>query len=105
MKTSDEDLFDRAHEEFSVPGDEPFFSLVFTSSNHSPYQFPDGRIELYDEEKNTVNNAVKYADFGSFTIGAWARSCCERVHSNTCPQRRKAAKVTARLLHIGGAVG
>ena len=60
---SDEDLFDRAHEEFSVTRDEPFFSLVFTSSNHSPYQFPDGRIELYDEEKNTVNNAVKYADF------------------------------------------
>ncbi|MGW8370369.1 MAG: LTA synthase family protein, partial [Gammaproteobacteria bacterium] len=43
--------------------DQPFFSLVFTSSNHTPYQFPDGRIELYDEEKATVNNAVKYADY------------------------------------------
>jgi len=60
---SDEDLFDRAHEEFSALRDEPFFSLVFTSSNHSPFQFPDGRIQLFDAEKNTVNNAVKYADY------------------------------------------
>lgn len=60
---SDEDLFARAHEEFSRKRDGRFFGLVFTSSNHSPYQFPDGRIELYDEDKNTVNNAVKYADY------------------------------------------
>ena len=60
---SDEDLLTRAHEEFSAPRDKPFFSLVFTSSNHSPFQFPDGRIDLFDEEKNTVNNAVKYADY------------------------------------------
>ena len=60
---SDEDLFSRAHEAFSGSGDKPFFSLVFTSSNHSPFQFPDGRIELFDEEKGTVNNAVKYADY------------------------------------------
>jgi phosphoglycerol transferase MdoB-like AlkP superfamily enzyme len=59
---SDEDLFARAHEEFNGHHDAPFFSLVFTSSNHSPFQFPDGRIELYDAEKETVNNAVKYAD-------------------------------------------
>ena len=60
---SDEDLFRLAHEEFSAAGDQPFFSLVFTSSNHSPYEFPDNRIELYDERKSTVNNAVKYADY------------------------------------------
>lgn len=60
---SDEDLFQRAHEEFSRDHERPFFTLVFTSSNHSPFEFPDGRIELYDPEKQTVNNAVKYADF------------------------------------------
>ncbi len=59
---SDEDLFRHAHREFSKTRDKPFFSLVFTTSNHSPYEFPDGRIELYDAEKNTVDNAVKYAD-------------------------------------------
>jgi phosphoglycerol transferase MdoB-like AlkP superfamily enzyme len=59
---SDEDLFRTAHEKFSMAGDKPFFSLVFTSSNHSPFEFPAGRIELYDEDPATVNNAVKYAD-------------------------------------------
>ena len=26
-------------------------------------EFPDGRIKLHDAEKQTVNNAVKYADY------------------------------------------
>lgn len=61
---SDEDLFNKAHETFSAyKEDKPFFSLVFTSSNHSPFEYPDNRIEQYDEEKQTVNNAVKYADY------------------------------------------
>ena len=61
---SDEDLFTKAHETFSAyDEDKPFFSLVFTSSNHSPFEYPDNRIEQYDEEKQTVNNAVKYADY------------------------------------------
>jgi phosphoglycerol transferase MdoB-like AlkP superfamily enzyme len=60
---SDEDLMNRAHEEFSKPRDKPFFSLVFSSSNHTPFEFPDDRIELFEAEKQTVNNAVKYADY------------------------------------------
>lgn len=62
---SDEDLFNKAHERFSQHHAEgkPFFGLVFTSSNHSPFEFPDGRIELYDAQKGTDNNAVKYADW------------------------------------------
>lgn len=60
---SDEDLFQRAHTDFSRDHEQPFFSLVFTSSNHSPFQFPDGRVEPYGEDKNTVNNAVRYADY------------------------------------------
>ncbi len=59
----DEDLFQRAHEEFSRAGDKPFFSLLFTSSNHSPFEFPEDKIELYEQPRDTVNNAVKYADF------------------------------------------
>jgi len=61
---ADEDLFARADEEFSKHRSRPFFSLVFTTSNHSPYEYPDGRIELYDTATpHTVNNAVKYADY------------------------------------------
>jgi phosphoglycerol transferase MdoB-like AlkP superfamily enzyme len=73
---SDEDLFSRAHEEFEKKGSDPFFSVVFTSTNHSPFQYPAGRIEPYDEETNTVNNAVKYADYalGQFFEKAKASS-------------------------------
>ncbi|MCF6324014.1 MAG: LTA synthase family protein [Gammaproteobacteria bacterium] len=60
---SDEDLFDMADQKLSSYGDKPFFTVVFSSSNHSPFEFPDDRIEQYDEKKQTVNNAVKYADY------------------------------------------
>lgn len=60
---SDEDLFNSAHQFFESHGNKPFFSLVFTSSNHSPFEYPDGKIELYDEDKATERNAVKYADY------------------------------------------
>lgn len=62
---SDEDLFNKTHEQLMqhhVDG-ESFFTLVFTSTNHSPFEFPDGRIELYEQPKATENNAVKYADY------------------------------------------
>ncbi|WP_322003485.1 LTA synthase family protein [Marinobacter alexandrii] len=61
---SDEDLFNKTNEELEKlhRSGQPFFRLVFSSSNHTPFEFPDGRISLYDRDKNTVNNAVKYAD-------------------------------------------
>lgn len=62
---SDEDLFDKANETFTQlhKKGKPFFSLVFSSSNHDPFEFPDGKIELYEQPKQTRNNAAKYADF------------------------------------------
>ncbi len=75
---SDEDLFNHAHNhlvELSQK-DQPFFSLIFSSSNHAPFEFPDGRIQLHEEPKGTVNNAVKYADYalGEFIKKAQASS-------------------------------
>jgi len=62
---SDEDLFNKSLERLKElhADNKPFFSLIFSSSNHEPFQFPDGRIDLHDTEKQTVNNAVKYADY------------------------------------------
>lgn len=61
---SDEDLAVKANNYFKAKGNKPFFSLMFSTSNHEPFEFPDGRIELYDKkQKGTVNNAMKYADF------------------------------------------
>jgi phosphoglycerol transferase MdoB-like AlkP superfamily enzyme len=71
---SDEDLLARADEEFSKDRDKPFFSLVFTTSNHSPYEYPEGRIVPYDAEPHTVNNAVQYADYALGEFFARART-------------------------------
>ncbi|MEO6488539.1 MAG: LTA synthase family protein [Ferruginibacter sp.] len=60
---SDEDLAIKADQVFDAHGDKPFFALVLSTSNHSPFEFPDYRIKLYDQPKSTVNNAMKYADY------------------------------------------
>lgn len=60
---SDEDLVRKANDLYSSYGDKPFFSMLFSTSNHEPFEFPDGRIELYEQPKNTVHNAMKYADY------------------------------------------
>ncbi len=60
---SDEDLVIKANEYFKSHSNKPFFSLMFSSSNHEPFEFPDGKIELYEKPKNSVHNAMKYADF------------------------------------------
>ena len=61
---SDGDLFAQVHKTLLADSesDQPHFSLVFSTSNHTPYEFPDG-VELYEQPKATVNNATKYADY------------------------------------------
>ncbi|MFT5708713.1 MAG: phosphoglycerol transferase MdoB-like AlkP superfamily enzyme, partial [Oceanospirillaceae bacterium] len=73
---SDEDLLNKADRQFQQLTEQKklFFSLVFTSSNHSPFEYPDNTIEQYNEPKQTVENAVKYADYalGKFVAQAKA---------------------------------
>lgn len=72
---SDGDVMEKAHQHFvSQPADKPFFGLIFTSSNHAPFEFPDGPPTLYEQPRSTVNNAVQYADhaLGSFIAKAKA---------------------------------
>ena len=60
---SDEDALNRTHQELLTHGDKPFFTMVFTVSNHPPFEFPDGRIHFHGKPKNTLENAVRYADY------------------------------------------
>lgn len=60
---SDEDVMAKANAYFKSLNNKPFVSLIFSSSNHEPFEYPDGRIEQHDAQKNTVNNAIKYADY------------------------------------------
>lgn len=59
---SDEDLFDavingsEAHYKAGVP----FYSFVMTTSNHRPFTFPKGKIDM---EQGSREAAVRYTDF------------------------------------------
>lgn len=71
---SDEDLVTKAHETFLAHGDEPFFALMLSTSNHDPFEFPAGRIDLYEQPARTRNNAVKYTDYAVGKLIELARS-------------------------------
>jgi phosphoglycerol transferase MdoB-like AlkP superfamily enzyme len=59
---SDEDMFNRLHEELSTAS-KPQFIFAFSVSNHSPYEYPEGRIVPEPPNAATVDNAVRYADW------------------------------------------
>ncbi len=63
---SDEDLVNKANKRFNelYAQKKPFAALMFSSSNHTPFEIPTNRITLVDKEKKySVKNAIKYADF------------------------------------------
>ena len=63
---SDEDLVIKANDKFKsyTQKNEKFVSVMFSSSNHSPFELPDGKIDfIKDKPRQSVDNAVKYADF------------------------------------------
>lgn len=59
----DEDMFTRALEEgdASYAAGKPFFHLIMTTSNHRPFTYPDGRIDL--PSHGGRSGGVKYADY------------------------------------------
>lgn len=59
---SDEDLLERVHQEL-LASEGPAFVLAFSVSNHSPWEFPRGRVTPYEEPLATRNNSVQYADW------------------------------------------
>jgi phosphoglycerol transferase MdoB-like AlkP superfamily enzyme len=71
----DEDLFRRTIREAnnSYRQGRPFFSLVMTTSNHRPFTFPDGRIDLPSKTSRRAGG-VKYADYAIGRLLADART-------------------------------
>ncbi len=60
---SDEDLYNKTIKEAdkSFAQNKPFFNFVMTTSNHRPFTYPDGKIDI--ESKSGRNGAVKYSDY------------------------------------------
>ncbi|MYN13283.1 sulfatase-like hydrolase/transferase [Pusillimonas sp. TS35] len=59
---SDEDMFDKLHQLLLDNASQPTFTLAFSVSNHSPWEYPDGRIQPVGDPR-TVENTVRYADW------------------------------------------
>lgn len=64
----DEDLFRKVIKEAdsSYARGKPFFSVVMTTSNHRPFTYPAGRIDIPSHSGR--NGAVKYADYAIGTL-------------------------------------
>lgn len=61
---SDEDWARQAHKEFEAANAQgPFFGFMLSTSNHTPWEFPTGRIDTQDEPLASRNNAIRYADY------------------------------------------
>lgn len=60
---SDEDIFNRTLKEAdkSNQNGKPFFHFIMSTSNHRPYTYPDGRIDI--PSPGDREGAVKYTDF------------------------------------------
>ena len=75
---ADEHLFDQVLEEIdrekARQPERPFFVHVMTTSNHRPYTYPAGRIDI--PSGSGRDGAVKYSDYalGRFLEGARARA-------------------------------
>ncbi|MBW8201978.1 LTA synthase family protein [Flagellimonas abyssi] len=72
----DEDIFNKVLNEAdkSVEQGTPFFDFVMTTSNHKPYTYPEGKIDI--PSGTSRSGAVKYTDFaiGQFLRQAKAKS-------------------------------
>ncbi len=59
---SDEDVFQRMHEDLLQNTVQPQFLLVLTTSNHTPFDFPVDQDEHYQNPLKSRENAIRYAD-------------------------------------------
>lgn len=71
---ADEDLFDKTIKEAdkSFAAKKPFINFVMTTSNHRPFTYPDGKIDI--KSKSGRDGAVKYTDYAIGQLIAKAKS-------------------------------
>ncbi len=70
----DEDMFKKLIKEAdaSYAAHKPFAHILLTTSNHRPYTYPDGRIDI-PSRSNRIGG-VKYADYSVGKLVEWAKT-------------------------------
>lgn len=104
---ADESLFDNVllTLDRSNAGGKPFFAHVMTTSNHRPYTFPAGRIDLPSGSREA---AVKYTDYaiGRFLDQAkakpWFKDTLFVIVADHCASVAGKTKLPVESYHIAG---
>ncbi len=103
---ADEHLFDQALIEFDKDhsAGHPFFAHIMTTSNHRPFTYPDGRIDIPSHSGR--KGGVKYADYaiGRFIEMAknkpWFENTIFLIVADHCASSAGKAKIPVSRYHI-----
>lgn len=103
---ADEALFNNVLTTFDAPGalDKPFFAQVMTTTNHRPYTYPDGRIDI--KSPGGREGAVKYTDYaiGKFIEDAkakpWFKDTLFVIVADHCASVAGKSKLPVENYHI-----
>jgi phosphoglycerol transferase MdoB-like AlkP superfamily enzyme len=101
----DESLFDNASMIFdkNVKTHKPFFAHIMTTSNHRPYTFPEGKIDLPQGHRS---GAIKYTDYaiGQFIEKAktrpWFKDTLFVIVADHCASVAGKTKLPVAKYHI-----
>ena len=105
---ADEDIYNKlikAADEAHKSG-KPFFDFVMTTSNHRPYTYPEGKIDI--PSGSGRNGAVKYTDFaiGEFLKNAqqkpWYKNTVIIIMADHCASSAGRQELDVKNYHIPG---
>lgn len=103
---ADEVLFNQVLNTFDAKGatDQPFFAQVMTTSNHRPYTYPSGRIDVPSPGGRT--GGIKYTDYaiGKFIEDAktkpWFKDTLFVIVADHCASVAGKTKLPVDMYHI-----
>lgn len=102
---ADENLFDLALKELNANSKSaPVFAHIMTTSNHRPYTYPDGRIDI--PSHTSRNGAVKYTDYaiGQFIKRAakqsWFKNTVFVIVADHCASSAGKTEMPVNKYHI-----
>lgn len=101
----DEDLYKQSlkYADRNSKAGKPFFQFVMTTSNHKPYTFPNGKIDLPQGNRNA---AVKYTDYalGKFLTEAktkpWFKNTVFVIVADHCANSAGKWEINIKNHHI-----
>ena len=103
----DEDMFNKALKIFdeNARSGKPFFAQIMSVSNHRPFTYPDGKIDIPSDSKSR-NGGVKYSDYavGKFIEDAkkreWFDNTIFVIIADHCASSQGKTSIPLEKYHI-----